>query len=47
MFAYDSVYNRLFENGEFVDILYSFHSSNWENLDSTGRKLLIKLFIDK
>ena len=41
MFAYDNVYNRLFENKEFLDILYGFHSSNWGKMNLEERKVLI------
>lgn len=47
MFEYDKVYDRLFENEEFVEILCSFHSSNWDKLNKDERKLLINLFINK
>lgn len=47
MFMYDNVYNRLFENEEFLEILYGFHSSNWKKMTIEERKVLINLFIDK
>ena len=37
MIKYDSVYDRLFNDEEFVSILCRFHSSNWENLDKKQR----------
>lgn len=47
MFVYDNVYNKLFENEEFLEILYGFHSSNWEKMSVEERKILINLFVDK
>ena len=47
MFKYDDVYNRLFENEEFVDILCRFHSSNWRKMDKTGRFKVIEDFVKK
>lgn len=47
MFKYDDVYNLLFENNEFVNILYRFHTSNFNNLDKKGQNDLIREFIDK
>ena len=47
MFKYDDVYNLLFENKDFVDILCKFHSSNWNNLEKKEKDELIKSFISK
>lgn len=47
MFKYDDVYNLLFENKDFLNILYKFHTSNFDNLDKNERNNLIKEFIDK
>ena len=47
MFKYDDVYNLLFENQEFVDILCKFHSSNWNQLNKKERDQVIRSFIDK
>lgn len=46
MFEYDKVYDYLFNNDKFVDILYKFHSSNWKDLDVKGRYEIIKEFIE-
>ena len=37
MFRYDEVYNRLFDNKEFVEILCKFHSSNQTALDKKDK----------
>lgn len=47
MFKYDDVYNLLFENEEFVEILCKFHTSNWEKLEKKEKDTVIKSFIDK
>ena len=47
MIKYDSLYNRLFDNEEFVEILYKFHSSNWSTLDKKGRFAVLNEFVDK
>ena len=47
MIKYDSVYDRLFNDEEFVSILCRFHSSNWENLDKKQRFKVLDDFLDK
>jgi len=46
MFKYDKVYDNLFNNSKFLDILYKFHSSNWENLDVEARYGIVKEFVE-
>lgn len=47
MFEYDAVYDRLFENSEFLEILCKFHSSSWKKMSIEERKKLTSLFINK
>ena len=47
MFAYDKVYDRLFANEEFVDILCKFHTSNWEKLNKAERIAVLQEFVNK
>jgi hypothetical protein len=46
MFSYDEVYDRLFESEKFINVLYKFHSSSWDNLDKNQRIALLQEFID-
>lgn len=47
MFKYDPIYDRLFENKDFVEILYRFHSSNWATLDVNEKKQVVSDFVSK
>ena len=47
MFKYDGFYNKLFEDKEFVNILCSFHTSNWGLMDKEARFSVIKKFVDR
>ena len=47
MFSYDPIYDRLFDNKEFVEVLYRFHSSNWDKLDSKGKNKVLSDFVSK
>lgn len=46
MFGYDSFYNNLFENEEFLNLIENFHSSKWQNLDINSRREVINKFMD-
>lgn len=46
MEKYDLFYDILFEDEEFLNVLYKFHSNNWKNLDAKGRDKVIKSFIE-
>lgn len=46
MFEYNKQYDHLFNNDEFMNILYKFHSSNWKNLSVDQRFDLIREFVD-
>lgn len=47
MFKYDAFYDYLFENTEFLNILYKFHCSNWYSMTVDERKEVIDSFISK
>ena len=47
MFVYDSFYDRLFDNEEFVDILCDFHSSKWSKLSKEDRLEVLNKFLNK
>lgn len=47
MFEYDKFYDCLFENEEFLNIIYKFHSSYWNSMDIKSRNELIQKFINK
>lgn len=47
MFEYDDIYNKLFENEGFVEILSKFHSNSWNNLEKKERFELIDSFVNK
>lgn len=45
MFRYDPVYDRLFENTEFVDLLCKFHSFNWDKMDKKEKVKVVEDFV--
>lgn len=47
MIKYDLVYDRLFNDEKFVEILMKFHSSNWDNLDKKQRFAVLNEFVDR
>ncbi len=47
MFEYDKFYDYLFNNEEFLNIIYKFHSSFWNSMDIKARNELIQSFINK
>ena len=47
MIKYDLLYDRLFEDEEFVKILCKFHSSNWSKLDKKGKFAVLNEFVDR
>lgn len=46
MFEYDSFYNVLFENEDFLNVLYKFHSSNWDKMDYKEKKKVVDDFLN-
>lgn len=44
---YDMFYDCLFENEEFLNILYKFHSSNWDKMSPEDKKMTASMFVDK
>ena len=42
MFEYDSFYDILFGNEDFLNVLYKFHSSNWDKMDYKERKKVVE-----
>lgn len=46
MFEYDSFYDNLFANEEFLNLINNFHSSKWEKLDISSKRAVIDKFMD-
>lgn len=47
MFEYDKFYDYLFNDEEFLNIIYKFHSSFWNSMDIKARNDLIQSFINR